>query len=105
MALNREQKRALKKSGELGEDGTPAPRRSQGGSRSGPPPKDKEKRTSAREYLREVRAEMRKVAWPNREETRNYSLIVLVALVVMTTFIFVIDLGFSDVVLRLFKAK
>lgn len=104
MALNREQKRALKKAGELSDDGSPAPRR-QSATRSAPPPKEKEQRTGTREYVREVRAELRKVAWPTRQETRSYSLIVFVALVVMTTFIFLIDLVFSDAVLRLFNAK
>ena len=104
MALNREQKRALKKAGEIGDDGAPAPRR-QSTPRTAPPPKEREQRTGAREYVREVRAELRKVAWPTRAETRNYSVIVLIALVVMTTFIFLIDLAFSDAVLRLFNAK
>ncbi len=57
------------------------------------------------QFLREVRSEMRKVAWPTRTETTNYSVIVLVALIFMTTLIFLVDLGFSDLILRLFNAK
>ena len=44
------------------------------------------------------------MAWPTRSETINYSIIVLVALVVLTTFIFGIDWVFGEVVLRLFNA-
>ncbi len=57
------------------------------------------------QFVREVRSEMRKVAWPTRSETRNYSIIVLVSLIIMTTLIFLVDLLFSDLVLRLFNAK
>jgi preprotein translocase subunit SecE len=62
-------------------------------------------RGGIRQFLREVRSELRKVAWPTRAETRNYSVIVLISLVFMTTLIFLVDLLFSDLVLRLFNAK
>jgi preprotein translocase subunit SecE len=62
-------------------------------------------RSGIRQFLREVRSELRKVAWPTRTETRNYSVIVLISLVFMTTLIFLVDLLFSDLVLRLFNAK
>ena len=48
--------------------------------------------------------ELRKVAWPTRSETLNYSIIVFVALVVLTSFIFVVDYFFSQLVLKLFNA-
>src|SRR5690242_18282315 len=100
MALNREQKRMLKKQGELNEDGTQAVTR-----RSRPAPKapvDKEQRTTARVFLKEVRGELRKVAWPTRPETLNYSAIVGLALVLVTALIFAYDWVFGDLVLRLF---
>jgi preprotein translocase subunit SecE len=101
MALNREQKRMLRKQGELGADGEPVAKRSR---QAAPPPqaKTKEERTGARQFLREVRQELRKVAWPTRGETINYSLIVLSTLVVMTILIFCLDYVFSKGVLRLF---
>ena len=58
----------------------------------------------SREFLEECWAELRKVAWPTRSETLNYSLIVLVSLVVLTTFIFGVDWVFSQLVLKLFNA-
>jgi preprotein translocase subunit SecE len=103
MALNREQKRMLQKRGELGPDGEPirTPRPQQSG-RS--PRESNEPRLLSRDGLKEVRAELRKVAWPTRSETINYSIIVGIALVIMTAFIFAIDWVFSEAVLRLFDA-
>lgn len=100
MALNREQKRMLRKQGELGPDGEPV--RSK---RAQPAPKTKEQRTTARQFVKEVRGELRKVVWPTKSETINYSLIVLVTLVFFTTLIFCIDWVFSEFVLRLFEAR
>ena len=101
MALNREQKRMLKKQGELNEDGTQAVAR-----RKTPPPKapvHKEQRTSARVFVKEVRSELRKVAWPNRSETLNYSAVVGVSLVFVTALIFALDWIFTAVVSRIFN--
>jgi len=106
MAMNREQKRALQRSGDVGEDGQPIRKRpaSKGGGRPQPAARAKSDRTPPRQFLREVTAELRKVAWPSRSETINYSIIVLVALIVLTTFIFGVDYVFSQVVLKLFNA-
>ncbi|MCC5954255.1 MAG: preprotein translocase subunit SecE [Acidimicrobiia bacterium] len=98
MALNREQKRQLRRQGEINEEGDPVATRRRG--QKAPPPKSE--RVGARQFLREVRAELRKVAWPTRSETINYSIIVFVALIVVTAFIFAIDWVFSTSVLRLF---
>ena len=100
MALNREQKRMLQRQGELGPDGEPLRTR-----RAPQAPRPKEQRTSPRQFAHEVRGELRKVAWPTRSETLNYSLIVVIALVVFTLLIFGIDWVFSELVLRLFNAK
>jgi preprotein translocase subunit SecE len=101
MALNREQKRRLKRSGDLGADGEPVAQRSRTATAT-PPTRTKEERTSARQFVREVRQELRKVAWPTKAETVNYSLIVLSTLVVMTALIFGLDWVFSNFVLDLF---
>jgi preprotein translocase subunit SecE len=101
MALNREQKRMLRKRGELTEDGEPA----QGQRRAPRAPAPNEQRVGAAEFAREVRAELRKVAWPTRSETINYSIIVLVTLVVLTTLVFAIDWVFSNAVLKLFEVS
>jgi preprotein translocase subunit SecE len=103
MALNREQKRLLKKQGEINEDGTQATTR-----RNRPAPKPQattEQRTSARVFFREVRSELRKVAWPTRPETLNYSGVVALSLAVVTALIFVLDTVFGDLVARIFGIK
>src|SRR5829696_7363299 len=98
MAMNRETKRMLQRQGQLGPDGEPVAKRRE---RAAPQPKTKEQRTSPRQFLREVRAELRKVAWPTRAEVINYSVIVAVTVVILTTLIGLLDLFFSKVVLDL----
>ena len=53
--------------------------------------------------MREVRTELRKVAWPTRQETINYSVIVFIALVVLMAIIGLLDYVFGDFVLKLFN--
>jgi len=52
-------------------------------------------RTTPAQFLREVEAEMRKVAWPSRPEVVNYSLVVLTTLVVIVALIFALNLAFA----------
>lgn len=65
-------------------------------------PKRKE-RTSARVFLREVRGELKRVAWPTRREVFLYSVVVLVTVVLMTSYVFVLDQGFGRLVLEIFQ--
>jgi preprotein translocase subunit SecE len=46
-------------------------------------------------FLKEVRIELKKVIWPNREEVVNYTIVVLITVAVVTTFILVLDLVLS----------
>ena len=99
MAMNREQKRMLRRQGELGPDGeTPAPR---GGQR--PAPRPPSERTKPAEFAREVRGELRKVAWPTREEVVRFSLIVLVTVVLLTLFVTGVDWLSAEGILLLFE--
>lgn len=59
-------------------------------------------RTPPRQFLREVRAELRKVAWPSRKELISYSLVVLVSVSLITLFITALDQAFGYVILRIF---
>ena len=97
-SMNREQKRALKKRGEIDDEGQPAAQR-----RQQPAQRPSEPRPSVREYVGEVRSELRKVAWPTREEVINYSIVVLITLVVVTTFIGFLDWGLGEGLLKLFE--
>ena len=100
MAMNRQTKRMLQSQGELGPDGEPA--RAKPKQQARPAPRPAKERTSPKEYLHEVRTELRKVAWPSRAEVVRYSGIVLFALVVLTTFIFGLDYAFAESVFFLF---
>ena len=81
--LNREQKRQLRKMGALDEQGKPT--------RAQPTAKKKNERVGIRQYLREVRDEMRKVAWPKWPEVRRFSIIVLATVVIYTAYVFGLD--------------
>ena len=65
-------------------------------------PPHKDKRIGPAEYLGEVRGELRKVAWPTSKEVINSTIIVLIAVVVMTSLIFGFDYVSSKFVLFLF---
>ncbi len=57
---------------------------------------DKENRIV--KYLRETRAELRKVTWPTPDEARNLTVIVLVVTVVMSLFLGLLDVVFSGLI-------
>jgi len=95
MAMNRETKRMYQRQGALDDDGAPKATRRPAPSPNAP----KEPRTKPRQFVREVNAELRKVAWPTRSETINLSLIVLVFLIMMTALIAGFDWVFSKSVL------
>jgi preprotein translocase subunit SecE len=99
MAMNRQQKRMLQKQGQLGADGEPQARKRA----TPPPPRPKEARTTPPQFIREVRGELRKVAWPTRPEVINYSIIVLAAIVLLTAYVAALDYAFGDLLLKLFS--
>jgi preprotein translocase subunit SecE len=65
----------------------------------------RKKRTPIRVFLKEVRAELRKVNWPTREELVGYTIVVLVAVVVLTSFVFGLDIGFSRSILHIIQGN
>ena len=98
--MNREMKRMMQRQGQIGPDGEPAAQKA--------PPRPAartatKERIGPAEYARQVRAELRKVAWPTRKEVINYSIVVLMALVVLTGIIFGLDYVFGKFVIFLFK--
>ncbi len=56
---------------------------------------EKRKRTGVRQFLREVRLELKKVDWPTRKELISYSIVVLVTITAMTAFVAGVDYLFS----------
>jgi preprotein translocase subunit SecE len=99
MALNREQRRLLQRQGEIDQSGDPVRQR-----RTPPAQPTKEERTRPAEFVREVRGELRKVAWPSRQETIRYTIITLITVIVLTAFIAGLDWVFSEFVFKLFEA-
>ena len=96
--MNREQKRQMQRDGQDPE-GEAAP------TRTATPARKPVKRAPFRigQFLREVRSELRQVAWPNRSEVINYTTVTLVTLLSLMTFIFILNLAFAKGVLWLFK--
>ncbi len=45
-------------------------------------------------YFADVRSEMRQVTWPSKVELRNYSLAVIISLIVFGVVIWLVDTGF-----------
>jgi preprotein translocase subunit SecE len=98
--MNREQKRSLQRQGQLGPDGEPATRKRE---QTRPTVAATQRRIRPREFLHEVNVELRKVAWPTRTETINYSTVVLITLAVVMALIFALDYVFSVGSTFLFK--
>ncbi len=96
MSMNREQKRLLQRQGEVDADGEPIRQRREQSSRPA------EERTGVAQFSREVRAELRKVAWPSRSETANYATVVVVTVIAVTAIVAGLDWIFSNSVLNLF---
>ena len=88
--LNREQKRHLRRTGALDEKGAPARVQRQA--------QPKRERVTPAQYMREVRDEMRKVAWPKRPEVIRYSIVVIITVVVYTALV-----GGLDALLGVFQ--
>ena len=98
--MNREQKRMMQRQGQVGADGAASSRRATSVQDL---QRRRGKRTKVRQFLREVREEMRQVAWPTRPEVINYTTIVLFVLIFMTALIFGLGFGFSKFVTFLFQ--
>jgi preprotein translocase subunit SecE len=93
-------KRQMQRQGQTGPDGAPAPsQRRQPQPRATP-----SQRTKPMQFVREVRVELKKVAWPTRGEVINYSTVVLVTLILLIGLILALDYTFSKSILFLFKA-
>ena len=104
--MNRETKRMMQRQGQMEADGSPATRRAAAGTQTTAPRTQKgpsgRKRTTPVQFIREVRDEMRQVAWPSRSELINYTSVVLTTLIIMISLIFVLNLAFGKLITLLF---
>ena len=105
--MNRETKRLMQRQGQVEADGSPATRRAPAGTATRTPKQQRggapvRKRTTPVQFVREVRDEMRQVAWPSRSELINYTSVVLTTLIIMISLIFVLNLAFGKLITELF---
>ena len=52
-------------------------------------------RVNPGEFIRQVRQEANKVTWPNRTETIQSTIMVLIMVAIVAIFFFVVDMGLS----------
>lgn len=57
----------------------------------------------ARQFLREVRTELKKVNWPSRKETIASTSVVIILVLLVAIFLGLIDLGLSKLVSRVMQ--
>ncbi|MGI9032868.1 MAG: preprotein translocase subunit SecE [Acidimicrobiales bacterium] len=103
MAANRQMKRMMQRQGQVDAEGAPVARKESQRTQNRPAPRPTKERVGPAEFTRQVRAELRKVAWPTRAEVINYSIVVFMALVLLTGLIFGLDYLFGKLVIVLFK--
>ncbi len=106
--MNRETKRLMQRQGQMEADGSPATERAPASTTTTTTDRRQQKgpsgrkRTTPVQFLREVRDEMRQVAWPSRSELINYTSVVLTTLIIMISLIFVLNLAFGKLITDLF---
>ncbi|MGH2705496.1 MAG: preprotein translocase subunit SecE [Actinomycetota bacterium] len=86
--MNREVKRMMKK-------------RERAADRLVRPPASKRKRTKPMEFVKEVRGELGRVAWPTRNEVVTYTVVVLVSVAFFMLVIGGLDFVFTKAVVQL----
>jgi preprotein translocase subunit SecE len=101
--VNRETKRMMARQGQTEADGSPSSKRSTAATAQRRPTRQTRQRTSPPQFAREVRDELRQVAWPNRSELVNYTAVVVTTLVLMISLIFILNFGFGKAVLFMFQ--
>lgn len=48
-------------------------------------------------FIKESREELKKVVWPSKDEVMNMTVVVLVAVFVISIFLFTVDRGFESI--------
>lgn len=56
-----------------------------------------------KKFLKEVRVELTKVTWPTMAELRATTTVVIIAALIMTIFIGLVDLGLTQLIGRLLR--
>jgi preprotein translocase subunit SecE len=58
---------------------------------------------AAKQFLREVKQELKKVTWPTRKDALSGTAVVLVAVFVIAVFLGIVDSGLSSLIRELLK--
>lgn len=95
--MNRQAKRAMQRQQRSG-DRTQVARQRQRQALE----QQKKERPGVRQFLREVRGELKKVAWPDRRQMLTYTLVVVVTVVVLTSFVFGLDFFIGRGIFKVF---
>jgi preprotein translocase subunit SecE len=53
------------------------------------------------QFLRDVRAEMRRVSWPSANEVKNTTIITIIAVIFFAVYLFLVDQGLARLILGL----
>ena len=106
--MNRETKRMMQRQGQMEADGSPATRKpppgaTRGSAQARAQAAQQKQRTSIAQFFREVRDELRQVAWPTRSELINYTMVVFFTLVLMIVLIYLLNLTFAKAILYMFQ--
>ena len=63
----------------------------------------REKFESTKQFLREVKTELKKVTWPSRKDTLSGTAVVLVAVFIIAIFLGIVDSGLSNLIKEVLK--
>ncbi|MDZ7683026.1 MAG: preprotein translocase subunit SecE [Fodinibius sp.] len=56
-----------------------------------------------KEYLEDVRREMKKVSWPDQQELIDYTIVIVVFTIILSAFIFAVDQVYSTVLEAIYQ--
>ena len=96
--MNRQAKRMMQKQKATGQDRMEAVRQRRAVSAP-----ERRKRIGVRQFLKEVRGELKKVAWPSRQEVVAYAIVVLVTITVLTLYVSGLDYTFAKLVFKVLE--
>jgi preprotein translocase subunit SecE len=56
-----------------------------------------------KEFLEDVRKEMKKVSWPDQQELVDYTIVVVVFTIILSAFIFAVDQVYSTILEAIYQ--
>ena len=77
---------------------SPPAKRGNGVAKSAPPGRLKGVFDQSIQFLREVKVELKKVAWPSKKQTMGSTAVVLILVFIISAFLGIVDMGLSSLV-------